>query len=134
MEISNCKSCGRLFSYIGGQKICVDCKDEIEKKFSEVKRYIQDHNQATMAQIAEDMDVSISQIRQWVREERLYFTQDSPLGIDCEICGKTIKTGRFCNECKANMTNELNGAYPKEPELEIKKETKDRARMRYLDL
>lgn len=46
--------------------------------------------------VSEDNDVSVKQIKQWVREERLVFSEDSPLGLECEGCGTIIKTGRFC--------------------------------------
>ena len=38
-----------------------------------------------------------------VREERLVFSDDSPVGLPCESCGVTIKTGRFCDKCKAEL-------------------------------
>lgn len=131
MEILNCRNCGRLFNYIGGQQICATCKSSLEEKFVEVKKYIYENKQASILQISEDMGVSTQQIRQWIREERLFFSDDSPLGIDCEICGTTIKTGRYCDACKSNMRNELAGAYKKD-NVEKPKDLRDKDKMRYL--
>ena len=57
--------------------------------------------------IAEDNDVTIPQIKQWIREERLIFTEDSIVGIECENCGTMIRTGRFCKACKDGMANNM---------------------------
>ena len=72
---------------------------------------LQRHDTATMKDISEDNDISVKQLKQWVREERLTFTDKSPVGIECENCGAMIRTGRFCNKCKNNMANDLRQAY-----------------------
>ena len=93
MEIKNCKGCGRLFNYLGGPPLCPACVANLEKKFVEVKAYIRENPAATMQQISDDNDVSTKQLKQWGREERLRFTDDSPIGMECEKCGAMIKTG-----------------------------------------
>ncbi len=77
MEIRNCRGCGRLFNYIGGVSICPACKEEVEAKFVQVKEYIENNKKASITQIAEDNDVSMQQLRQWIRDERLVFSEDS---------------------------------------------------------
>lgn len=133
MDVTNCRSCGRLFNYLSGPQICPACKAEMEKKFANVKDYIRENPQATIQQVSEENEVSTSQIRQWIREERLQFADDSPLGIECEGCGTTIKTGRFCEACKNKMANAFSDsiAKPKMPEP-APKQTKDRDRMRFI--
>lgn len=132
MEVKNCRECGRLFNYIGGPKLCPACRDELEKKFTQVKEYIQEHRSAQMQQISDDNEVSIQQIKQWVREERLTFTEDSMMGVDCEGCGKSIKTGRFCDSCKTEMARGFGNLYKKN-EPQKTKDPRERAKMRYLD-
>lgn len=133
MDVKNCRECGRLFNYIGGQRICPECKDALERKFIQVKEYIDENRTAPLQKIAEDNDVSIQQIHQWVREERLIFTDDSVVGIECEGCGKTIKTGRFCDACKNQMAHGFGSAFRKPVEEAPKKDTREKARMRFLD-
>lgn len=108
--------------------------DALEKKFQEVKAYIWEHKNATIAQISEATDVSTNQLRQWVREERLTFSDDSPVGLECEMCGATIKTGRFCANCKGKLNQTLSSAIaPKEMEEPRTKDYGDRKnKMRYL--
>ncbi|MBR1622479.1 MAG: flagellar protein [Pseudobutyrivibrio sp.] len=119
MEVRNCRTCGRLFNYIGGPaNICPACRDELEKKFQVVKEYIRENPRSTIQEISDANEVTTNQIRQWIREERLQFTDDSPIGIECENCGATIKTGRFCENCKNNMASALSKSIekPKAPE------------------
>ncbi len=133
MNVRNCRKCGRIFNYVSGQVICPQCKEALEKKFQQVKTYIQENRGADMARVAEECDVDPVLIRQWIREERLQFSDDSPIRIPCENCGAMIQTGRFCDKCKAQMTTEFNHAMgrdmkPKEPEKAAKKSERDRMR------
>lgn len=113
MDVKNCRQCGRLYNYIGGsyRNLCPDCISSLEDKFQNVKDYIEEHKNATMQMISEDCEVSVKQIEQWVREERLTFAEDSPIGITCECCGTMIKTGRYCENCKVSMTQKFSSMY-----------------------
>lgn len=137
MEVRNCRGCGRLYNYIGGsyRNLCPDCINKMEEKFQEVKDFIEENKTATMPMISLECDVKMEQIEKWIREERLYFSDDSPIGIECESCGATIKSGRFCPACKEKMTNNFNSLYnntgyeaPKR-----KSDVKEKERMRFLD-
>ena len=131
MEVRACRTCKRLFNYITGPVRCPACADALEKKFQKVKQYIWDHKTATLQEISEANDVAVGQLRQWVREERLCFTDESPVGLECESCGATIKTGRYCANCKGKISNTLMSALPKEQKPE--KPVRDtRSRMRSL--
>lgn len=134
MNVKNCRRCRRLFNYVMGPFLCPKCREEMEAKFQEVKKYVQENVKTGIHDVAEACDVSTSQIQQWVREERLVFSEDSPIGIACERCGKMIKSGKYCSECKAGLTNELKGAMGQQTAyVPPKKDTRDGARMRFLD-
>ncbi len=105
MEVRNCKQCGRMFNYIGGLPLCPKCKDALEDKFAQVKEYVRDNPGATIQEVSEENTVSTQQIRQWIREERLEFSKDSPVGIECEVCGASIRTGRYCEACKKGVAD-----------------------------
>ena len=131
MNVRNCKKCGKLFNYVSGAPVCPACKDALEKKFQEVKKYVQDNKGATIHDVSENCEVDSQQVRQWVREERLEFSSDGGVtGITCEKCGKNISTGRFCDKCKADMTNNLSSVQKKE--IKTKKDPKDNPKMRFL--
>lgn len=110
MEIISCKSCGRLFNYISGSRICTNCQKKMEEKFIEVKKFIRENPSADIHTISTEMDVSVAQINRWIREERLVFTDESPIGLPCESCGATIRTGRYCEKCKVNLSSGLRDA------------------------
>ena len=105
MEVKNCKDCGRLFNYMGGAPLCDGCRKKLEQKFQEVKQYLDENPNASVNQVSEDNDVSVKQIKQWIREERLSLSEASLDGVTCEHCGRPIRTGRFCEKCKAAMAN-----------------------------
>ena len=133
MEVRNCKGCGKIFNYIGGMPMCEACKKELEDKFQQVKAYIYDNRDADINQVAEDNDVSVQQIRQWVREERLEFSENSRVGLACEKCGRMIRSGRYCKPCKDKLANDLGVAYQAPKVTLAKKETSSNAKMRFLD-
>lgn len=125
MNIKNCKMCGRIFNYISGPSICPECKKSQEAKFQEVKEYIREHRGVGINEVAEACDVEASQIRQWLREDRLEVTEDSPLFLNCESCGAPIRSGRFCEKCKDSMakgfSEAVRGGKP-EPKQKASKE------------
>lgn len=133
MDVRNCKGCSRLFNYIGGQQLCPECIKALDVKFDEVREYVYDHPRAGMKQVAEDNDVSIAQIKRWIREERLAFSDESQVGLECEGCGKMIRIGRFCDSCKTKYINGFT-AITKPKEEPEKKVTKGQGpQMRFLD-
>ena len=134
MNLRNCASCGKMFNYVTGQPICDPCKKAIEEDFQKVKQYIEDNPTASLKMISEENQVSTKQIQQWIREERLMFSSDSPIQLLCEKCGAKIQTGRFCAKCRSTMANNLTDTFAKpKPQLQqpVKKETK--AGMHFLD-
>lgn len=133
MDVRSCKNCGRLFNYLQGPPICQACRKKLEDKFTEVRNYIRENDSATMQEISDAMEISVKQIKQWVREERLTFSSESPVGIECESCGAMIRTGRFCDKCKGTMASNLTKMYAITPPKEEKAKGKDKDRMRFLD-
>ncbi len=132
MEVRNCRKCGRLFNYIQGPPICPGCKDLIEKKFVEVKEFIRENVSASIPEISKQCEVEPALLQQWIREERLIFSEDSPIGINCELCGAMIKTGRLCNNCKNDMINGLNSSIRRPAAAEKKPAKESSNKMRFL--
>ncbi len=110
MDVRNCRKCGNLFEFMGNP-VCPNCVKQMEEKFLEVRQYIYDNPGASMPMVSEETDVPMQQIKKWVREERLSFSKDSNVSIQCEKCGRPILTGRYCPGCKKNMANSLNNLY-----------------------
>jgi flagellar operon protein (TIGR03826 family) len=133
MDVRNCKDCGKLFNYLNGPALCPTCMKKLDDKFTVVKEYIYNHPGAGIQEVSEENEVSIPQIKQWIREERLAFAEDSMVGIECENCGTTIRTGRFCQSCKDKLANNLGNVYRTAESPQLKKDTKESPKMRFLD-
>lgn len=116
--------------------ICPACKEALEQKFQEVKKYIRENRMADIKEVAEKCEVEAGQIQQWIREDRLEFTADSPVKIPCENCGEPIRSGKYCDKCKKEMQNNLSSAIDKKPKVvaaEPKKTQPGGNKMRFLD-
>lgn len=134
MNVKTCRKCRRLFNYVLGPVLCPNCREEEENKFQAVKKYVQEHVNSGIQEVSEECEVSVAQIRQWLREERLMLSDESPMGIGCERCGKMIKSGKFCEECKAELANTFQTVMGKSGTyVPPKQETRTSARMRFLD-
>ena len=132
MEIATCKSCGRLFNVMGRVRICPACKAGLEDKFQDAKKYLDENPNTTIERLSKECEISVKQIREWIREERLSFREGSGCGINCELCGAMILTGRFCNVCKQKMHDNLSGAITSKRRDESMKRDHDGNRMRFL--
>lgn len=110
MNVRNCKKCGKMFNYITGDPICPECKEALELKFQEVKKFVQENKSALMQEICDTCEVDQKQVKQWVREERLQFADNSQIKINCELCGTQIVTGRFCDRCKQKTMDNISNA------------------------
>lgn len=133
MNLRNCSRCGKMFNYVAGPPICDACKKALEDDFQKVKQYVQDNPNASLKQIAEDNEVRLNQIKEWIREERLMFSKDSPIQLTCESCGAPIQTGRLCQNCKGKMANNLTDAFRKEaPKIQMPAKKDDKGGMRFL--
>jgi len=133
MDVRNCKGCSRLFNYLGGQPLCPECIKALDLKFDEVKEYVYDNPGAGMTEVSEAMDVSINQIKRWIREEKLSFSDEAQVGLECEGCGKMIRTGRFCQDCKTKYVNGFSSITKPKMEPQEKNTFKQAAKMRFLD-
>jgi flagellar operon protein (TIGR03826 family) len=108
-DARNCRRCGRMYNYIGGPPICIDCKNADEEIFKKVKAYLYDKPGASLAQVSTDLEVTVEKIKMFLREGRLEITEGSNIILECERCGKSIRTGRFCTECQNQVGNDILG-------------------------
>lgn len=132
MEVKTCKQCKRIFNYLSGPPICPRCRDLMEEKFIEVREYIREHPAEGINEVAAATDVSSNQIRRWIREERLAFSEESGIGLDCESCGKMIRSGRLCQSCKDKLLGKVEDMYHQDDSVVARKH-REAARMRFLD-
>ncbi len=127
---------GNYINYIGGsyRNLCPSCIKQLEDKFVEIKEYIRDNKVASISEISDKFEVSTKQIEQWVREERLCFADDSPMGLlDVSAVVQRLRQGVTVDKCKGTMANKLDNLYKAPAAAPRTGRDRDNARMRFLD-
>jgi len=102
-----CSRCHRLFKALTYMDICPLCLAEDDKVFRVVKSYLRKNRKATIVDVCEHCQVEEKQVLKWVREERLYFSEESGTFLDCLKCGAEIQTGKYCAKCKQGMVKNV---------------------------
>lgn len=108
MAPRQCKRCKTLFNYMQGDVLCPRCKEKEEEEFKTVRKYLKLNPKSTIHQTVNDTGIPIKTVTKFIRDGRLEITDDSPIGIDCQRCGRMIKTGSYCEECEVELRKELN--------------------------
>ena len=111
MELKQCPRCKKFFQYISGAPICHECKAQEEKDFTRVKEYLRDNPKAALADVADELKISIERITKFLKEGRLEVAPTSGIKLECEQCGGPITGGRFCKNCATQLENDLKGSY-----------------------
>lgn len=109
MEARNCPRCGKIFYYTKSP-ICPDCEKEEEKQFELVKDYLAENPKSKISEITENTGVSIKLINKFLRDGRLEVTEGISDMLKCLGCGKSIKTGRYCDKCANKVSKNLQSA------------------------
>lgn len=128
MNIKNCKECGKLFQYDGISKLCFKCRKKDDEDFRKVKEYLYENPKETITVVAEETEVSEDKILRYLREGKLEIVGENPgILLDCEACGKAIRTGRFCDQCAHDIEKGLKSGFEKH---EKNRERKDASKER----
>jgi flagellar operon protein (TIGR03826 family) len=107
-DVRNCRKCGKIFSYFGGPPICPACKQTEEEDFKNIKNYLYKNPGASLSQVAVDLEISVEKIKRFLKEGRLEITTDEGnLFLECESCGKSIRSGKYCSDCERNLASGL---------------------------
>lgn len=109
-ELKNCKKCGRMFSSINGQLFCSKCRTDDEDDFKVVREYIYDNPNSTVHDVHEATEVAEEVILKFLRQGRLVLKGEG-VGLECERCGKSINSGRFCDKCAHELKSGFKNAF-----------------------
>ena len=109
MNIVQCQFCKKPFTSLGG-RVCPACLEQIDKDFITVRDYIYEHKHSNIDLIAEETEVKKQVILHLLKEGRLII--DSPDGggggyLFCEMCKKSINTGRLCKDCMGKVASTM---------------------------
>lgn len=117
LELTNCNKCGRAFMS-DGSRYCKRCRGESEDEYKIVKKYVYDNPGVTILEVHEATGVAEKKILQYLREGRLEIVDDVNFVLDCQRCGVSIKSGKFCEKCAREMAMELRSAFAPKKEKE----------------
>lgn len=103
MGLANCKECGGLFVQVS-REICDRCFKEQEAILMKVQRYIKEHPNLSLGEVAEATGVDEALVLKFIRENRLVLSASSvETMLSCESCGARIVSGRLCAMCRAQL-------------------------------
>jgi flagellar operon protein (TIGR03826 family) len=108
-DVRNCKKCGKVFTYLGGlDRICGECKKKDEEDFKKVKEYLYDNPRASLTEVSDQLQVSVQKITKFLKDGRLEIVGDEAnMVLQCESCGKSIRSGRYCDLCQNGLKKDL---------------------------
>ncbi len=107
-DVRNCRKCGKIFTYLSGSPICPACKQMDEEDFKRIKEYLYDNPGAGLSQVSVELDIGVEKIKRFLKEGRLEIvSQDGNLFLECESCGRSIKSGRYCEDCERDLASNL---------------------------
>lgn len=96
-----CEECDGIMVYKGcGEYQCEDCGKLEYDDYGKARNYLEKHPGATSAEVADATGVTQKAIRDMLKEERLEIAANSNTFLKCEICGATIRSGRYCPKCE----------------------------------
>ncbi len=103
-----CTECGGIMIFKGvGEYKCEKCGCIGFDDYGKARNYIELHPGATMAEVASETGVAQKAIRSMIKECRLEIAPTSNVFLRCEICGTTIRYGRFCAKCETAHHREI---------------------------
>lgn len=112
-ELKNCRNCGRMFSSNGGQEFCSKCRLEVEDHFKIVREFVYDNPGSTVKEVEEGTGVPREEILEYLREEKLQLKEETT-ALNCQKCGKAIKSGRMCSSCARELKDGFSKAFSNE--------------------
>ncbi len=120
-EPKNCKQCGGVMVYKGvGEYHCEACKFVDYDDYGKARLFIEEHPGATAAEVEAGVGVSQRSIRHMLKESRLEVAEGCKSFLRCELCGKEIRCGYYCQECEPKAKH----SHEAEQRERLKKEDK----------
>ena len=105
MDIKNCKRCRGLFSSYENN-ICDKCIDKEEEDFVNIQEYLNTNENATLADVARDLNIKIERLRRYITEGRIEVAPTRSL-LECQKCGDAINRDRYCQKCSSELKSEI---------------------------
>lgn len=106
-----CAKCEGVMVFKGvGEYRCEKCGFVDYDDYGKVRNYVEEHTGANAAEVSKATGVSQRAIRELLKEARLEIAPNSTFFLRCEICGVSIRLGRFCPKCEMAHHRDLEDA------------------------
>ncbi len=103
-----CQKCGSVMIFQGvGEYCCEKCNFVDYDDYGKVRKYLETHKGATALEVESATGVSQRTIRRLLKESRIEVADGTRSFIHCELCGKEIRSGRYCPQCEINFHRNL---------------------------
>ena len=103
-----CKRCSGVMVYQGvGEYKCEDCGYLDYDDYGKVRSYIEKHRGATVIEIERAIGVSRRSIRRMLQDDKIEMAREFSFFLHCELCGKSLRSGKYCAECEKKMHQKL---------------------------
>ncbi|MBR1931748.1 MAG: hypothetical protein IJ833_09825 [Lachnospiraceae bacterium] len=100
----HCEKCSGVMVYQGvGEYKCERCGFIDYDDYGKVRCYIEKRKGATAMEVEAATGVSQRTIRRMLKDARIEVANDSQMFLRCELCGKSIRSGRYCAECEMKV-------------------------------
>ncbi len=131
---TSCKSCrGKVFHIGGGRYQCKTCDTIILDDFGKVKQFLEANGPSTAPVIAQHTGVRMDVIEWFLKNGRVEIMENSRYFLQCERCGCSIRSGRFCIDCARELTGGIQRIFFQEVGEKPKKSTEMQGKMHFLD-
>jgi flagellar operon protein (TIGR03826 family) len=106
--LSNCSVCGKIFMKTA-KPVCPECARKELDTVKRIRDYLKpkERRNAPLAQISEDLDISIRYIEYLIREKYFDVTRFPSLQYKCKTCDKLITLGEYCSSCAEKLRQNL---------------------------
>jgi hypothetical protein len=112
-----------------GGKVCAACLDRVEKDLTIVRDYLDsDQKGKTIEDIERRTGVPKEVVVHLLREGRISVEEPDGGAMRCELCGRLVATGRFCEMCKNKFVEKVDSLKLSAPEAKVKPETERRTK------
>lgn len=109
MNLGNCSLCGKLFNN-NFRDICPACTKEMEIEYEKCVKYLREMRTASIQDVHEATEVSISRITKFIKEGRISVANNPNIMYPCEVCGILIRENNMCDSCRSRLTREISAA------------------------
>ena len=127
MQVVNCPRCGKVFTQIKSS-VCPACEKNEEDTFKLLTEFIDENPECTLKDLASGTDVSPKRILRFIREGRLVISEGMRNDVRCEVCGCEISKGRYCDDCRLKINQDISSMFS-EPAIKKSKKSEDSSKM-----